>query len=259
MGSTMFHPKGPLPLFLADFERDTIGWREADKFRYLRVLDHMFHQGGFIPDDDDYLVKIMEFRKGRGWRDTVALIRSKLTRLDQAESETKALATTLLPALQTEDLSVSKALAKRLQSVSYSICLTQKRILLDVQKAKDRAAKSAKGGHAKAGTNPAPGTNQAVPPYLSKKERKKEAADAPRRYAFLGEVIRLKFDDLERWRSAYPNIPNIEGALTSHDDYLVSQGLSNGDKWFHRTSAWLRNKDAEYAAKAQAGQRVAAI
>ena len=230
--------------FLADFDRDTVGWREADKFRYLRVLDHMFHQGGFIPDDDDYLAKIIELRKGRGWRDTIALIRSKLTRLDIAEPETKAFANALLTALQT---------------VSYSICLTQKRVLLDVQKAKDRAAKSAKGGYAKAGTNPAPGSARAVPPYPSKKERKKEGADAPRLYAFRGEVIRLRSDGLERWRVAYSNIPNIEGALTSHDDYLVSQGLSNGDKWFHRTSAWLRNKDAEYAAKAQAGQRVAAI
>ncbi len=50
MADDLFRPKGPLPLFLADFERDTVGWREADKFRYLRVLDHVFHQGGFIPD-----------------------------------------------------------------------------------------------------------------------------------------------------------------------------------------------------------------
>ncbi len=148
-----------------------------------------------------------------------------------------------------------------MQSVSYSICLTQKRILLDVQKAKDRAAKSAKGGYAKAGTKPAPGSARAVPPYLSKKESKKEGADAPRRHVFQGEVIRLKSDDLERWRSAYHNIPNIEGELTSYDDYLVTEGLTNSDKWFHRTSAWLRKKDAEYTGKAAdgSGERVAAI
>ena len=169
----IFHPKGPLMLFLSDFERDTIGWREADKFRYLRVLDHLFHQGGFIPDDDDYLADVMELRKGRGWRDTVTLIRSKLTRLDDADSVIKELAITLLPALQNEDLTVCKAFAKRLQSISFRVCLTQKRILLDVQKAKDRAAKSAKGGHAKAVTNPAPGKIRAVPPYLTKKERRK--------------------------------------------------------------------------------------
>ena len=246
MGNTVFHPKGPLPLFLTDLERDTVGWREADKFRYLRVLDHMFRQGAFIPDDDDYLAKIMELHKGRGWRETVALIRSKLTRLDLAESETKGFANDVLTALQ---------------SVSYSICLTQKRILLDVKKAKDHAAKSAKGGYAKAAKNSAPGRNQAVPPYLSKKESKKEGAGAPLQYAFLGDVIRLKFDDLERWRSAYHNIPNIEGELTSYDDYLVNEGLSNGDKWFHRTSAWLRKKDAEYAGRASdgSGERVAVI
>ena len=79
MADGFFRPKGPLLLFLADFERDTVGWREADKFRYLRVLDHLFHQGGFIPDDDDYIADIMELRRGRGWRETVALIRSKLS------------------------------------------------------------------------------------------------------------------------------------------------------------------------------------
>ena len=85
----------------------------------------------------------------------------------------------------------------------------------------------------------------AIPSPSLKKER--EGADAPRQYEFKGKVIRLESDDLERWRSAYRNIPNIEGDLTSYDDYLVNEGLSNGDKWFHRTSAWLRKKDAEYA------------
>ena len=246
MDNTVFHPKGPIPLFLADLERDTVGWREADKYRYLRVLDHLYHQGGFIPDDDDYLAKIMELHKGRGWRDTVALIRSKLTRLDLAESETKAFANDLLTALQ---------------SVSYSICLTQKRILLDVKKAKDHAAKSAKGGYAKAAKYSAPGTNQAVPPYLSKKESKKEGADAPRRYAFEGRIIRLNSRDLETWRGRFTNIPNIEAELTSYDAYLSDQPANEQKRWFQRTPAWLARKDAEYAGKANgsSGERVAAI
>ena len=59
----------------------------------------------------------------------------------------------------------------------------------------------------------------------------------------------------------FKNIANIEGALQSYDDYLHSEGLSNGDKWFPRTSAWLLKKDGEYAAKARdgSGQPVAAI
>ena len=244
MADGIFRPKGPLMLFLADFERDTVGWREADKFRYLRVIDHMFHQGGFIPDDDDYLADVMELRKGRGWRESVALIRSKLTRLDDAELETKRFANDLLTALQT---------------VSFSICLTQKRILRDVQKAKDRAAKSAKGGYAKAGANPAPGKIRALPPYPEKKEVSKNGADAPRQYVFNGKVIRLKSDDLECWRSAYSHIDDLEAELTSYDDYLTGEGLNSGDKWFPRTSAMLRKKNAEYAAKSSSGERVAAI
>ena len=87
MANGLFHPKGPFQLFLADFEQDTRRWSEADKFRYLRVLDHIFRQGGFIPDDDDYLAEVMGLRKGRGWRETVALIRSKLIPLDMTKSD----------------------------------------------------------------------------------------------------------------------------------------------------------------------------
>ena len=90
-------------------------------------------------------------------------------------------------------------------------------------------------------------------------KNEEEGADAPRLYAFEGRVIRLKSADLERWRAAYHNISNIEGELTNYDDYLVSEGLSNGDKWFQRTSAWLAKKDAEFAAKPKGGERVAAI
>ena len=62
----------------------------------------------------------------------------------------------------------------------------------------------------------------------------------------------------ETWRAAFKNLPNIVAELTSYDDYLTSEGLTNGDKWFHRTSAWLRKRDADYAAK-PSGERVPAI
>ncbi len=95
-------------------------------------------------------------------------------------------------------------------------------------------------------------------PEPEKKERKK-GADASHQFAFTGTVIRLTSDDLERWRVAFHNVPNIEADLTSYDDYLVNEGLTNGDKWFHRTSAWLQKKDGEYADKAASGERIPAI
>ncbi len=90
--SDLFKPKGPFPLFLNDFERSTFGWAAADRYAYLCVLYHLWDQGGFIPDDDDLLLKIMGFRKGRGYREKLALIRSKLQTYPDTKPVTKALA-----------------------------------------------------------------------------------------------------------------------------------------------------------------------
>lgn len=243
MDNPPFRPKGPLPLFLADFERDTVGWRAADKFRYLRVLDHIFRQGGYIPDDDDYLAEVMGLRKGRGWRQTVGLIRSKLTRHKLDADTTKRFANGLLTPLQT---------------VSFSVWLSQKRVLADIEKAKAHSEISRKGGLAKAVKYPADGTRYGTASFSLSKKKKKEGADAPRQYAFVGRVIRLKSDDLETWRSRFKHIPNIEAELTSYDGFLSVKSEDERRRWFHRTPAWLAKKDAEYAAK-PSGERVPAI
>ncbi len=90
--SDIFKPRGPFPLFLDDLERATIDWAAADRYTYLRVLYHLWDQGGFIPDDDELLLKIMGLRKGRGYREKLALIRSKLQTYPVTKPLTKALA-----------------------------------------------------------------------------------------------------------------------------------------------------------------------
>ncbi len=78
-----------------------------------------------------------------------------------------------------------------------------------------------------------------------KLESKKEA-----HFAFTGSVIRLTPFELERWRTVYKNIPDLEAELTSYDDWLDGQDVANGDAdWFSRTSSKLRTVNAEYAAK----------
>ena len=72
-------------------------------------------------------------------------------------------------------------------------------------------------------------------------------------------IIRLNSDVLETWRRRFHNIPNIEATLTNYDTYLADQPEKERKRWFHRTPAWLEKKDAEYAAKITAGERVAAI
>ena len=244
MDNAVFRPKGPFPLFLADFERDTIGWRDADKFRYLRVLDHIFHQGGFIPDDDDYLADVMGLRKGRGWHKLVGLIRSKLTRHEFDEDTSKRFANDFLTALQT---------------VSFSVWLSQKRVLAEVEKAKAHSEISRKGGLARADKIRADGTSPGTAPYSYSRKKEREGADAPHRYAFEGRVIKVNSRDLETWREYFKNIPNLEAELLSYDTYLLTLSEEEQKSWYQRTPNKLAQKDAEYAAKAQAGQRVAAI
>ena len=79
MTTGIFKPKGPFPLWLADFEEDRVGWSYEEKFLYLRLLNHFWREGGYIPDDDDYLVKAMGMHKGKGYRKKLELIRSKLS------------------------------------------------------------------------------------------------------------------------------------------------------------------------------------
>ena len=95
-------------------------------------------------------------------------------------------------------------------------------------------------------------------PSLKKEE---EGADAPRRFAFEGRVIKLNSRDLERWRSTFKNIPNIEGELEGYDVYLSGESVEGQRRWFFRTASYLAGKDGKYAAEAKSGsgERVAAI
>lgn len=51
----VFRPKGPFPLYLKDFRQDTVGWSGAERYMYLELLDHLFHQGGYISSNDEII------------------------------------------------------------------------------------------------------------------------------------------------------------------------------------------------------------
>jgi hypothetical protein len=56
--------------------------------------------------------------------------------------------------------------------------------------------------------------------------------------AFEGEVIRVTAKQLERWRRAFPLVPDIVAELQAADDYFVAH--PKDIKPFWRASAWLR-------------------
>lgn len=66
----------------------------------------------------------------------------------------------------------------------------------------------------------------------------------PGHYAYAGNIIRLVSRDLEGWRKAFPNIPNLEVELTAIDDWLSDHPPRNG-KWFNSVAGMLAKKNQE--------------
>lgn len=60
-------------------------------------------------------------------------------------------------------------------------------------------------------------------------------------YAFEGRVIRLTFEDLQRWKGAFANL-DLMPLLTARDDWLAGQPEADRRRWFTSTSSWLANR-----------------
>lgn len=139
-----YRPKGPFPLFIKDLKEDTIGWDAAARWRYLCVLEHMFHQGGYIPDDLAYLAEISGTNRARNWRESLEKLRYILLKSDEKPN-----------------------------------FLTNKRVLIEVVKANKRSGIASKGGKAKAERKAAVSTTPAVLPTPTPKESKKDTPLIP--------------------------------------------------------------------------------
>lgn len=67
----------------------------------------------------------------------------------------------------------------------------------------------------------------------------------PTSYAFFGRTIRLKPNDLDRWRRAYHAIGDIEAELTTLDVWWEEQPATRRKSWFHPTAGMLNRKHQE--------------
>jgi hypothetical protein len=65
-------------------------------------------------------------------------------------------------------------------------------------------------------------------------------------YAFEGEIVRVLPVQLERWRKAFPEIPDVVAELARADAYLVDHPSRDG-KWFHRIAGWLARSNGQLA------------
>lgn len=78
MSDTEFRPKGPFPLYLKDFRQDTMGWSGEERYMYIELLDYLFHQGGFIPANDEIIAQVIGLNRARNWRSKLEKLKSKL-------------------------------------------------------------------------------------------------------------------------------------------------------------------------------------
>lgn len=77
------------------------------------------------------------------------------------------------------------------------------------------------------------------------REKKDGDAGAPKvGYAFEGSIIRLKLEQLAKWKVAYKNISDWPATLTKADDYY-SQNPPKDGKWFFPLSGWLERENKQ--------------
>jgi len=78
MSESEFRPKGPFPLYMKDFRQDTIGWSGAERYMYIELLDYLFHQGGYIEDQDASIAEVIGLNRARNWREKLEKLKCKL-------------------------------------------------------------------------------------------------------------------------------------------------------------------------------------
>ena len=73
-----YRPKGPFRLFVQDLICDTATWGDDERFRYIRLLDHLWTQGGWIPDDLAYIAAVSGINRVKNWEEKAILLKCKL-------------------------------------------------------------------------------------------------------------------------------------------------------------------------------------
>ncbi len=222
MTTAGFKPKGPFPLWLADFEKDTVGWSYEAKFLYLRLLVHLWSQGGYIPDDDDYLVQAMGMHKGRGYRQKLDKIRSKLSTNRDSKGVTNGIA-----------IGIGPNEAKPL--------VFQKRLLKELEKARNRSELGRHAANTRWHAKDADGIGSddvsALPPTPTLKENKQQ----------------LEAEQADCYRAARGLIPDRDpgglvnkllSVMTAPDVLAaIERAKSADDPWPYLWGVWRKRKN----------------
>jgi hypothetical protein len=250
------------PLFLADFDGATLGWTEAERMAYLRVLVFIWDEGGAVPASRTLIGRVGRIPASRAYHRVVDKIVEKLD-------------TDQLPVAWAHDwLANHSGLVGELRKVWFPNQSTNQsdlvreptaewfpihrhhtidRIMRHRAETHDKLSKAGKaGGHAKA---KAARNHTVLPSVSSKKEGSIEttsdrpsvdgktpsASTSSPAYAFEGRVVRLNAADFAKWTAQFPSL-NLDRELTGIDAWFLEQPASARKRWFWATHQMLQKR-----------------
>lgn len=203
-----------MPLFVADYLADTAHLTPAQHGAYLLLIMNYWQRGKPLPNDDARLAQIAKMSR-RDWAHNRGAILEFFT--------------------EQENLLIHSRITHELSRVEAKSLKCKDAAQASVQRRRNGRSASAEPTDTDKETE---------------KERKKEegGADAPAGYAFFGRTIRLKPNDLQRWKDTFHAIPDVMAELTSLDAWLEEQPESKRKGWFHFTAGALNRKHQEMLA-----------
>lgn len=207
-----------MPLYIADFIRDTTHVGPLIKGAYLCLIMHYWNHGG-LPDNETQLRIITgltswEYRTHRdtlkafffdGWRHK--RIDRELAHVADVSNKRSAIAAARQEKLRVQTECKDSAIAPAIADTLHTSHFTKKE---------------------EVGSADAP-TDKVV---------------SFRRYVFEGRIVRLEKAAFDKWQSAYAAIPDLNAELQSADDYYTANPPKDGS-WFFPVSNWLKKANAD--------------
>jgi uncharacterized protein YdaU (DUF1376 family) len=211
-----------MPLYIADYLRDTTHLGALESGAYLHLIMH-YWQHGKLPSDERQLAQIAKLT-AREWK------RSRAT-----------LAAFFQDGWQHKRINEELAHAIDISNKRSAVAAARQAAIREQAECKDSAI--------------APANADTLHTSQSTKKEKIGGASAPG-YAFEGKIIRLGEVDFERWKKAYHSLNDIRATLQSADDYYSENPPKDG-KWFFPVSRWLQKEHDLIAAERERQRREA--
>lgn len=212
-----------LPYYKAyprDFIEGTVGMSFELKATYRLLLDLIYMRAGGLPDDARYISGILGCSV-RAWNKH----RSKLIEAGKIKIENGIISNFRA---DKEIETLGKFQEKQRENRS--------------RPNKNNGLQSPRFDHSRV---------QITEPDTEPYKKKDSPPSAVTDFVFVGNVIRLKRDQRDKWAQSYPAIPDLMAELQKADDYYTANPLNDPKKWIWPVSRWLDRAHKEALEKSR--------